>query len=215
MLHVPSLDQLLVFSLAAAVVIAIPGPSVIFLVSRALSSGQRVAVLSVIGNALGEYVQVLAVAFGIGTLVEDSVFAFTALKLVGGAYLVYLGIKAFRQRGSLAAAIGAAAAPRSGRRSFAEAFTVGASNPKTIVFLAAMLPQFVASGSGSVPPQIMLLGAIFAGIAVLSDTVWVMLAARFRAWFGRSPRRLELIGGTGGLAIAAVGTGLLISGRKN
>ena len=78
-----------------------------------------------------------------------------------------------------------------------------------------MLPQFVARDSGSVPPQIMLLGAIFAGIAVLSDTVWVMLAARFRAWFGRSPRRLELIGGTGGLAIAAVGTGLLISGRKN
>jgi threonine/homoserine/homoserine lactone efflux protein len=211
----PSLDRLLVFSLAAAVVIAIPGPSVIFLVSRALSSGQRVAVLSVLGNALGEYLQVLAVAFGIGTLVEDSVFAFTALKLVGGAYLVYLGVKTFRQRKSLAAAIGAVAAPRSGRRSFAEALTVGATNPKTIVFLAAMLPQFVSRSAGSVPPQIMLLGAIFAAIAVLSDSVWVLLAARFRSWFGRSPRRLELIGGAGGVAMAAVGTGLLITGRRN
>jgi threonine/homoserine/homoserine lactone efflux protein len=211
----PSLDQLLLFSLAAAVVIAIPGPSVIFLVSRALSSGQRVAVMSVLGNALGEYLQVLAVAFGIGTLVEDSVFAFTALKLVGGAYLVYLGVKTFRQRKSLAAAIGAVAAPRSGARSFAEGLTVGATNPKTIVFLAAMLPQFVSRSAGSIPPQIMLLGAIFAGIAVLSDSVWVLLAARFRSWFGRSPRRLELIGGAGGVAIAAVGTGLLITGRRN
>jgi threonine/homoserine/homoserine lactone efflux protein len=211
----PSLDRLLLFSLAAAVVIAIPGPSLIFLVSRALSSGQRVAVLSVLGNALGEYLQVLAVAFGIGTLVEDSVFAFTALKFAGGAYLVYLGIKTFRQRRSLAAAIGAVSAPHSGRRSFAEALTVGATNPKTIVFLAAMLPQFVSRSAGSVPPQIMLLGAIFAGIAVLSDSVWVILAARFRTWFGSSPRRLELIGGTGGLAIAAVGTGLLITGRKS
>lgn len=211
----PSLDQLLLFSLAAAVVIAIPGPSVIFLVSRALSGGQRVAVLSVLGNALGEYLQVLAVAFGIGTLVEDSVFAFTALKLVGGAYLVYLGVKTFRQRKSLTAAIGAVAAPRSGTRSFAEGLTVGATNPKTIVFLAAMLPQFVSRSAGSIPPQIMLLGAIFAGIAMLSDSAWVLLAARLRSWFGRSPRRLELIGGAGGVAIAAVGTGLLITGRRN
>jgi threonine/homoserine/homoserine lactone efflux protein len=211
----PSLDRLLVFSLAAAVVIAIPGPSVIFLVSRALSSGQRVAIFSVVGNALGEYVQVIAVAFGIGTLVEDSVTAFNVLRVAGGLYLIYLGVRTFRERRSLAGAIGAAAVPRSGRRSFAEAFTVGATNPKTIVFLAAMLPQFVARHAGSVPPQIMLLGAIFAGIAMLSDSIWVLAASRFRTWFGRSPRRLELIGGTGGAAIAAVGAGLLIGGRNN
>ncbi|MGH2927032.1 MAG: LysE family translocator, partial [Solirubrobacteraceae bacterium] len=189
--------------------------SVIFLVSRALSSGQRVATLSVLGNALGEYLQVLAVAFGIGTLVEDSAVAFNVLRLLGGLYLIYLGVRTFRERRSLAAAIGAAAAPRSGRRSFAEGFTVGATNPKTIVFLAAMLPQFVMRDSGSVPLQIMVLGAIFAGIAMISDSGWVMIAGRFRAWFGRSPRRLELIGGTGGLAIAAVGAGLLVTGRKS
>lgn len=211
----PGIDRLLLFSLAAAVVIAIPGPSVIFLVSRALSSGQRVAIFSVLGNAIGEYVQVLAVAFGVGTLVEESAVAFNALRLLGGVYLIYLGARTYRERHSLAAAIGAAGAPRSGRRSFAEAFTVGATNPKTIIFLAAMLPQFVGRGSGSVPLQIMVLGAIFAVIAVMSDSIWVLLAARFRAWFGRSPRRLELIGGTGGLAIAAVGTGLLLTGRKN
>ncbi len=212
---VTSIDHLLLFAATATVIIAIPGPSVIFLVSRALASGSRFAVLSVFGNALGEYVQVIAVAFGIGTLVEDSVLAFSALKLIGGAYLIYLGIRTFRQRKSLASAIGGLSAARSGWRSFLEAMTVGVTNPKTIVFLAAILPQFVNRGTGSVPVQIMVLGAIFALIAVVSDTVWVLLAGRFRSWLARSPRRLELVGGTGGLAIAAVGTGLLITGRKN
>jgi threonine/homoserine/homoserine lactone efflux protein len=211
----PSIGQLLLFTATAFVVIVIPGPSVLFLVSRALAGGTRVAVMSVLGNSLGEYVQVIGVAFGVGTLVENSVFAFNFLKIAGGLYLVYLGIRTFRQRGSLAAAIGSVVRPRVGARAFAEAMTVGATNPKTIIFLAAMLPQFVNRSSGSVPLQIMILGAIFAAVAVVSDTTWVLLAGRFRTWFARSPRRLELIGGTGGLAIAAVGAGLLVSGRKN
>lgn len=212
----PSVDHSLIFAAASTVVIVIPGPSVIFLVSRAFANGSRIAVLSVLGNALGEYVQVVAVAFGVGAIVEDSVFAFTALKLIGGLYLVYLGIRTFRQRKSLAAAIGEiSAAASTARRSFIEATVVGATNPKTIVFLAAMLPQFVTRGAGWVPAQILVLGAIFAAIAVVSDTTWVLLAGRSRTWFMGSPRRLELIGGTGGLAIAAVGTGLLVSGRKS
>ena len=211
----PSAGHLLVFAATAAVIIAIPGPSVIFLVSRALAHGYRVAVVSVLGNALGEYVQVIAVALGIGALVADSALAFSALKLIGGAYLIYLGIRTYRHRRSLASAIETVAPRRSGRLAFAEAMTVGVSNPKTIIFLAAILPQFVTRGSGSAPTQIMVLGAVFAVIAVVSDTAWVLLAGRFRVWFARSPRRLELVGGTGGLAIAAVGTGLLITGRKS
>src|ERR1700752_5527031 len=94
-------DRLLAFVLTAFVGIVIPGPSVLFVVARALASGRRVAVLTVVGNALGEYVQVIAVAFGIGALAEQSVAAFTALKLVGGAYLVYLGVRTFRERREL------------------------------------------------------------------------------------------------------------------
>ncbi len=207
-------DRLLAFVLTAFVVIAIPGPSVLFVVARALACGRRVAVLTVIGNALGEYVQVIAVAFGVGALAERSVAAFTTLKLAGGAYLIYLGVKTFRERKSLAAAISTPVAPRSDRRAFLEGATVGVTNPKTVVFLAAILPQFVTRSGGYVPVQILVLGAVFAAIAIISDTVWAMAAGGFRAWFSRSPRRLELVGGAGGLAIVAVGAGLLVAKRK-
>jgi threonine/homoserine/homoserine lactone efflux protein len=210
-----SADRLLAFGITAFVVIVIPGPSVLFVVGRALACGHRVAVWTVVGNALGEYVQVIAVAFGIGALAEQSVAVFTAMKLLGGAYLIYLGVKTFRERRSLAAALAAPTALRSDRRAFLEGWTVGVTNPKTVVFLAAILPQFVDRGTGNVPVQILLLGAVFAAIAVASDTIWAMAAGGVRLWFARSPRRLELIGGTGGLAIAAVGAGLLVSGRKD
>jgi threonine/homoserine/homoserine lactone efflux protein len=210
-----STDRLLAFAVTAFVVIVIPGPSVLFVVGRALASGRRVAVLTVVGNALGEYVQVLAVAFGVGALAEQSVAAFTALKLLGGAYLVYLGVKTFRYRRSLAAALAAPVRVGSDRRSFLEGFTVGATNPKTVVFLAAILPQFVNRAAGDVVAQILVLGLVFAAIAVVSDSIWALAAGGFRTWFARSPRRLELVGGAGGLAIVAVGAGLIVSGRKN
>lgn len=187
-----------------------------FEVGRALASGRRVAVLSVLGNAGGEYVQVLAVGLGIGALVEQSVAAFTALKLVGGCYLIYLGIKTFRQRRSLSAAVLAARPEaRSAPVSLLQGLVVGATDPKTVVFLAAILPQFVDRTAGHVTAQILLLGLVFATLAVVSDTVWVVAAGAFGAWFTRSPRRLELVGGVGGLSIAAVGAGFLISGRKS
>src|SRR5215472_1057727 len=205
-------DRLLAFVLTAFVVIAIPGPSVLFVVARALAGGPRVAVLTVVGNAIGEYVQVIAVAIGVGALAQRSVAAFTVLKLAGGAYLIYLGVRTFRERKSLAAAISAPAAPRSDRRAFLEGATVGVTNPKTVVFLAAILPQFVSRGLGGVPLQILVLGAVFAAIAIVSDTIWALAAGGVRTWFSRSPRRLELIGGAGGLAIVAVGAGLVVSG---
>ncbi len=211
----PSLARLLAFAVTAGVVIVIPGPSVLFVVSRALSSGRRVAILSVAGNAMGEYLQVIAVAFGVGALAERSVAAFTTLKLIGGAYLVYLGIRTIHERRSLAAALATPLAGRSDHRSFLEGFVVGATNPKTVIFLAAILPEFVSRSAGRVPVQIMLLGLVFAVIAVASDTLWAFTAAGFRSWLGRSPRRLEMVGGVSGLTIAALGAGLLVSGRKD
>jgi threonine/homoserine/homoserine lactone efflux protein len=212
---VPPSGRLLAFAVTAFVVIVIPGPSVLFVIARALAGDRRMAVMSVVGNALGEYIQVVAVAFSIGALAAQSVAAFTVLKLIGGAYLVYLGVKTFRQRASLVAALAGPLEARSDRRSFVEGVTVGVTNPKTVVFLAAILPRFVSRAEGHVPDQILLLGLLFAVVAILSDTAWALAAGRFRAWFARSPRRLELIGGAGGLAIIAVGAGFLVSGRKD
>jgi len=210
----PSAARLIAFALTASVVIAIPGPSVLFVVGRALAGGRRVALLSVVGNALGEYVQVIAVAIGIGALAEQSVAAFTTIKLLGGIYLIYLGIKTFRRRRLIVSALTDGQLESSHRRSFVEGFMVGVTNPKTVIFLAAILPQFTRHGA-NVPLQILLLGVIFMAIALVSDSAWALAAGRFRTWFATSPRRLELIGGTGGLAIAALGAGLLVTGRRN
>ncbi|HUZ84536.1 MAG TPA: LysE family translocator [Gaiellales bacterium] len=210
----PPAAHLAAFTITALVVIVIPGPSVLFVVGRALGNGRRVAVLSVAGNSVGEYLQVVAVAVGVGAVAERSVTAFTALKLAGGAYLVYLGLKTFRERRSLAVGLRGAGDPASDRRAFVEGMAVGATNPKTVVFLAAILPQFAQPARGGVAGQVLVLGLIFTAIALVSDTAWALAADRLRTWFGRSPRRLELVGGAGGLAIVAVGAGLLASGRK-
>ena len=207
--------HLLAFTLTAFALIVVPGPSVLFTVSRALALGRMAGVTSVAGNTVGVYVQVVAVAFGIGALVERSVMVFTIVKLGGAAYLIFLGVQAIRHRQKLAEMLGSRIENKSVARVMADGFVVGIGNPKAIVFFAAVLPQFVDRPAGQVPQQMLLLGAIFAGIALLSDSGWALVAGSARAWFGRSPRRLELIGGTGGLVMIGIGATLAVSGRKD
>jgi threonine/homoserine/homoserine lactone efflux protein len=207
--------HLFAFTLTAFALIVVPGPSVLFTVSRALALGRMAGVATVAGNTVGVYVQVVAVAFGIGTLVERSVMVFTIVKLGGAAYLIFLGIQAIRHRQKLAEMLGSRIEKKSVARVMADGFVVGIGNPKAIVFFAAVLPQFVDRPAGQVPQQMLLLGAIFAGIALLSDSGWALVAGSARAWFGRSPRRLELIGGTGGLVMIGIGATLAVSARKD
>jgi threonine/homoserine/homoserine lactone efflux protein len=207
--------HLLAFTLTAFVLIAVPGPSVLFTVSRAIALGRLAGVATVAGNTVGAFTQVVAVAFGIGPLVERSVSLFTVIKLAGAGYLLFLGVQAIRHRRSLAAALGADVEQKTAARIVADGFLVGVSNPKVIVFFAAMLPQFVDRQAGHVPIQIIALGAIFAGIALLSDSTWALAAGTVRAWLANSPRRLELLGGTGGLVMIGIGTTLALTGRKD
>ncbi len=207
--------HLLAFTLTAFALIVVPGPSVLFTVSRALVLGRMAGVATVAGNTVGVYVQVVAVAFGIGALVERSVMVFTIVKLGGAAYLIFLGVQAIRHRQKLAEMLGSRIEKKSVARVMADGLVVGIGNPKAIVFFAAVLPQFVDCQAGQVPQQMLLLGAIFAGIALLSDSGWAVAAGSARAWFGRSPRRLELIGGTGGLVMIGIGATLAVSGRKD
>lgn len=208
-------SHLLAFTVTAFIVIVIPGPSVLFVFGRALGLGRVAGVATVAGNTLGEFVQVMAVAFGIGALVERSVLVFTVLKLAGAAYLLYLGVQAIRHRRSLMASLAAPVERKGIARIVADGFLVGASNPKTVVFLAAILPQFVDRSSGHVPVQILLLGVIFSGIALACDSTWALAAGTARAWLARSPRRLQLLGGTSGLVMIGLGTALALTGRKD
>jgi threonine/homoserine/homoserine lactone efflux protein len=206
-------DHLLAFVFLAFVLIVVPGPSVLFVVTRSLTLGRGAGVATVVGNAAGAYTQVIAVAFGLGALVQESIAVFTAIKLAGAAYLVYLGVQSFRHRRALAAALYAPVEPKVLRRILADGFLVGVFNPKVIVFFMAVLPQFVDPGGGSVAVQLLVLGAIFCAIALLCDSTWALLAGAARTWLVSSPRRLSAIGGTGGLVIIGLGAGLAVSGR--
>jgi threonine/homoserine/homoserine lactone efflux protein len=206
--------RLLAFAAVALIIIVIPGPSVMFVVGRALAHGRRVALASVLGNEAGSLVLVGLVAAGVGPLVERSVVVFTVMKLAGAAYLVFLGARAFLQRRRHVPAEDAAA-PRGWARAVLQGFTVGVSNPKTAVFFAAILPQFVDRSRGDVTAQMLVLGTVFALIATISDSAWSLVASGARAWFGRSPRRMELVGGTGGLAMIGLGITLAVTGRKS
>ncbi|WP_093155379.1 LysE family translocator [Saccharopolyspora antimicrobica] len=208
-------DRLLAFAAMSFLLIVIPGPSVLFVVGRALAQGRRAALTTVLGNTLGAYVLVIAVAFGVGAVVERSALVFTALKLVGAAYLVHLGIKAIRQRKSLHAELAGDGPGRGGLRTLWEGFAVGVANPKTMVFFAAVLPQFVDREQGGVAVQMLLLGLIFNAIAVISDAVWGLAAATARDWFARSPQRLATVGGAGGLAMIGLGVSVAVTGRKD
>ena len=207
--------HLLAFTLTAFVLIAIPGPSAIARLTTNSTLGRAAGIATVAGNTVGAFAQVVAVAFGIGALVERSVAVFTVLKLAGAAYLIFLGAQAVRHRRSLAEALGAEVERKTAARMVLDGFTVGVTNPKVIVFFAAMLPQFVDRQSGQVPAQIILLGGLFAGIALISDSTWALAAGTVRAWLASSPRRLELLGGVGGLTIIAIGTRLALTGRND
>jgi threonine/homoserine/homoserine lactone efflux protein len=157
----------------------------------------------------------VAVAFGIGALVERSMAVFTVIKLAGAAYLVFLGVQAVRHRHSLVAALDDTVQQKSTGRILRDGIVVGVSNPKAIVFFAAVLPQFVNRSAGHVPVQMLLLGTVFIAIALLSDSAWAVAAGAARAWIARSPKRLELVGGAGGLVMMGIGASLALTGRKD
>ena len=211
----PSAAQLLAFCGLAFVVIAIPGPSVLFVVGRALAHGRRTALASVAGNELGEFTLAVLAAIGLGPLIQRSALALLMIKLAGAAYLVYLGIRAIRNRRVHDLAGDLAARTQGSLRSAADGYLVGVANPKTAVFFVAILPEFVSRGAGHVSVQMLLLGAIFVLIALVSDATWSLSASAARTWFARSPRRVELIGGAGGLAMIGLGVTIAATGRSN
>jgi threonine/homoserine/homoserine lactone efflux protein len=203
------------YALASFVLIVIPGPSVLFVVGRGLAYGRRTALATVLGGIAGNYVVAVAVAFGLGAVVQRSAVVFTAVKLVGALYLIWLGLQAIRHRRSLSDAFATAASSRPAPPAFREGFVVGVTNPKALILFGAVLPEFVDRAAGKVQLQMLLLALVSVGIGLVSDSVWGISASAVRSWFARSPRRLEVVGGTGGLAMIAVGVTVAVSGRRS
>lgn len=209
--------HLLAFLLTIYVLILIPGPSVLFVVSRGVALGRRAALATVAGNALGLVFQGTLVTIGIGSIVASSDAVFTALKLIGAAYLVFLGIRNIRERKALAEVFSprAATAPKSLRRIVREGFFVGATNPKGVLIFTAVLPQFIDRSQGHDTLQLATLGAICVVIALLLDGAWAIASGTARQWLGRSSRRLETMSGVGGATLVALGVGLAVTGRRS
>ena len=210
-------SHVLAFTAVVTVLIAVPGPIVLFTISRALTVGRRSALFTVIGNEIGLYVQVVAVAFGVGAVVERSAQILTVVKFAGAAYLVVLGVQAIRHRRSMAEALAAQLRPVTPLRAIRDGFVVGVANPKTIVFFIVALPEFTSSAPGHLPVQVqmLILGALFPVIALGLDSVWATAAGTARQWLIRSPRRLALIGGAGGLVMIGLGVSVAVTGRKD
>ncbi len=208
-----TVHQLLAFGLAAFIVIAIPGPSVLFVLGRALAYGQRVALSSVLGNTTGLFVVMTLVSVGLGAIVAESIVVFTVLKIAGAAYLVWLGVQAIRHRRAIHVDAEGARAPLDRRTAIRQGFVVGVSNPKGFMIFAALLPQFVERERGAIPAQMFVLGLTAVLLGLVCDSVWAVAAARMRDWFNASDARGRGLGMAGGMSMIGLGVGIALTGR--
>jgi threonine/homoserine/homoserine lactone efflux protein len=200
------------YIVAAMVIILAPGPSVLFVIARAIAWGRATAVFTVAGNVTGAFSLSVFVALGLGPVLERSEIAYIAVQWGGGLYLMYLGIEAIWKRSVHAADMAnqGDVAP-SIRRSVRDGFWVGALNPKGVVFFAAVLPQFIDRERGSITAQLILLGAVFAVLAFVSDGSWGVLAGTARNWLATDSKRLEKLRATGGVIMIVLGLQVLVS----
>jgi threonine/homoserine/homoserine lactone efflux protein len=173
---VPSLSTLPVFIAASVALLVIPGPAVLFIVARSGAQGTRAGLVSVLGVHTATIVHVLAAVAGLSAVVVASSLAFTAVKVVGGVYLIYVGLKSIRS--ARRASDVAPPTVRPAKRLFAEAFVVNLLNPKTALFFLAFLPQFVERGHGPIWSQTLVLGFVFIVLGLCSDSVYAVVAAR-------------------------------------
>lgn len=210
-------SHLTAFLLTVYLLILIPGPSVLFTVSRGVALGRRAALATVAGNTAGLAAQLVLVVVGLGAVLARSDAIYTTLKLIGAAYLVFLGIRTIRERGRLSIDLATAtnaAAPRSLATIVREGMTVGFTNPKGLIIFTAVVPEFIDRAQGHASLQLLSLGLIVVLVALLSDSSWAIASGTARKWFGRSPRRLSRMGVAGGVSMVGLGIALAVTGRR-
>lgn len=210
----PTSSQFLAFVVASLLFIQVPGPSLLFTIGRGLTVRRREALLSVVGNAVGLLLQVVLVVAGLAALVEMSTLAYTVLKVAGAGYVIWLGIQAIRHRADARRDLESITdvPVTASWRSLRAGMIVGGTNPKTIIFFAAFLPQFTDAAAAAAP-QLLALGVVFAVLAVASDSCWALAAGKARDWFARKPQRLDHVGAAGGAMMVGLGATLVLQGN--
>lgn len=201
----PTASTLVLFGLAALALLVIPGPAVVYIVTRSIHRGRAAGLVSVLGVATGSLVHVAAAALGLSAVLMSSAVAFEVVKLGGAAYLIWLGIRTLRDRGDedLPEETGSARLSRA----YAQGVIVNVLNPKTALFFLAFLPQFVDPAAGRPAPQMLILGALFVTLGVLSDGTYALVASRLGAWLRARPtfaRNRRYVSGAAYITLGAV-----------
>jgi threonine/homoserine/homoserine lactone efflux protein len=197
----PELHTFLIFAAASAAFLAVPGPSVIYIVSRSLAEGRTAGIVSALGIQAGGLVHVTAATIGVSALLASSATAFSIVKYAGAAYLIFIGVRRLRA-GEEHAPVDSGPAPR--KRLFWQGVVVNSLNPKTALFFLAFLPQFVDPDRGAVAPQVLALGVLFLGLATISDSTYALVAGTVRGRLAGHGRALARASGC-----SYVGLGLL------
>ncbi len=212
----PDLSQLALYIAAAFVLAVTPGPGIFYVAARTLAGGRGEGIASSLGTGLGGMVHVVAGSLGVSAIVLASAELFTALKLVGAGYLVWMGlrtIRAARREATLALAGGAPAPAIGPRRAFREGVLVEALNPKTAAFFLAFVPQFVDPAQGQVALQFVVLGFVSVALNTLADIVVAFAAGGIRDGAAARPRLIRRLREASGAAMVALGVGLALAKR--
>jgi threonine/homoserine/homoserine lactone efflux protein len=200
------------YLIATVLIILAPGPSVLFTIARAIAWGRLASIATVIGNAFGMFLVSVLVAFGLGPLLQSSKLFYNGIQWTGGAYLIYLGYTAIAASRVDAQGMQKTEGSKpSFFTSLKNGFWVGVLNPKSIVFFAAILPQFVDQEKNNVTAQLLLLGAIFAAIAMISDGSYGLLAGTVRSWLAGDVKRLIFMRRFGGVVMIGLGVFTIFS----
>jgi threonine/homoserine/homoserine lactone efflux protein len=197
--------------IASIAIILIPGPSVMFVIARAVAWGKVTAVLTALGNAFGMLLLSIFIAVGLGPLLQRSELLLAGVQILGGLYLIHLGISAYRYRREHADDMIKVEEFRpSYLQTLRQGFTVGALNPKALVFFSAVFPQFVDSEVGSITFQLLIFGLIFAVLSFVLDGTWGLLVGSSRDWFVTSKNRLIYLRTIGAVVMVTLGCGVIV-----
>jgi len=184
----PNHTSLLIFVSTAALLLAIPGPAVLYIVGRSIGHGRNAGLVSAFGIGVGTLIHTAAAAVGLSALLVSSATAFSVVKYLGAAYLVYLGVQRLRSKESLTATSDTAAPRGTLARVFSQGIVVNVLNPKTALFFFAFLPQFIDPARGHVATQILSLGVLFAAMGTTSDSLWALFSGSVAGWLRGNQR---------------------------